>query len=612
MPASTKPRSVFMNVTAYPMRLAFVCGLAIILSGDFQVSAQSTDSDADDDPVSIAWERFPDTFSCQECHSKAESVANFSFADTRQRKRGDFSRQNEMYQWVRDDKHAIARIRVEPLRPAEVQSEVKKIAETFRFTDPSGPEKWVGQSNVLSQRICDALGFDVDGPEGYQQFAESCLTCHGGYDPSLGPQPAFAKSDSLKDSQPGISCLACHQESTPVPGGSDESLDAWILVHASLTDQQRRWRLMPPEAKSAQGMRDLTTTSKQVDLCIDCHVGNISKKMFLTHAMYAAGHPPLPNFEMETFCNSMPRHWRSESQQLEAFKEADYPGKEAYFAANFPEFTAHLATSGGSLDEVPWDSRRLLVGAIAVRRRNAEMLVQAANSDNLWGDYAFYDCGACHHELRRPSLRQMRGFPGAPGRPRLHEWPDIVLDTVAPGSSPADAQKRLLQAISAVPFGDKLACGKAADELLLAMGAPIKRIESEFGTRRHHAWALIERLCSVESNEIVDYATGRQVMWSILVAVDELARAKNLSAGEAEKLRVIIQETSTWRVPSTNDGRLVSTTSVGIATELPAGRGMFIFRENLYEELERQANYEPDALYESLSRIRQTFAKASP
>jgi len=593
-----------MPASANQFLLAIIIGLTLIIANAYQASAQLVD----DDPVAIAWERFPATFACQDCHAKADPIANFSFADAGQRKRGDFSRQNEMYRWVRDDKHAIARVRVEPLRKTEVQSEQKKIADTFQFSDPSGPQKWVGQSNELSRRICDALGFDVDRPEGYQQFAESCLTCHGGYDPSKGLQPEFARINDFKDSQPGISCLACHQES----GGNADEMNAWILVHASLTDQKKPWRLLPPEAKSARGMRDLTTTSKQADLCIDCHVGNISKGMFLNHAMYAAGHPPLPNFELETFCQSMPRHWRSESEQLQAFEEANYPGKEAYFAVNFPDFTAQLATSGGALDEVTWDSRRSLVGAIAVRRRIADMLVSAANSDSLWGDYSFYDCGACHHELRRPSLRQERGFPGAPGRPRLHEWPDILLETVVPTSSPAKAQKKLLELVSAVPFGDKLACGKAAGELLSAMNEPVKRIESEFGTKRQHAWTLIERLSRVEADAIVDYATGRQVMWSILVAVDELSRAKNLTPEDLERLRDINTETSTWKVPNTDQGRLVSTTSVGIATELPAGRGMFIFRENLYEELERRANYEPNALYESLRRIHKTFATVSP
>jgi len=590
-----------MSASVNPFRLAFIIGLALVTANADQATAQLVD----DDPVAIAWNRFPATFSCQRCHSNVDPVTNFSFSDAGQPLRGDFSRQNEMYRWVRDDKHAIARVRIEPLRPADVQNEQKKIADTFRFSDPAGPQKWVGQSNVLSRRICDALGYDVDQPEGYQQFAKSCLTCHGGYDPTLGSQPAFEKSKELKDSQPGISCNACHQESA---ANADE-MKPWVLLHASLTDQQRKWRLLPPEAKSAQGMRDLTTTSKQADLCIDCHVGNISKGMFVNHAMYAAGHPPLPNFEMETFCQSMPRHWRTESEQLQAFEEANYPGKEAYFTVNFPEFTTRLAASGGSLDEVPWDSRRSLVGAIAVRRRIAEMLASAAKSDNLWGDYSFYDCGACHHELRRPSLRQLRGFAGAPGRPRLHEWPDIVLETVAPNSSPATAQKNLLKLVSAVPFGDKLACGTAANELLSAMNEPVKKIESEFGTRRQHAWLLIERLSRVEADAILDYATGRQVMWSILVAVDDLNRAKNLSQEDATKLRAIKAVTDTWRTPNADQGRLVSTTPVGIATGLPAGRGMFIYRENLYEELERRANYQPDALYESLRRINNAFAK---
>src|SRR5205814_2242281 len=30
----------------------------------------------------------------------------------------------------------------------------------------------------------------------------------------------------------------------------------------------------------------------------------------VTHEMYAAGHPPLPGFELATFSESLPKHWR--------------------------------------------------------------------------------------------------------------------------------------------------------------------------------------------------------------------------------------------------------------------------------------------------------------
>lgn len=562
-----------------------------------------------DDPVLAAWTAFRDTYSCRRCHYESQPVPNHRFDDTDELQRGDFSRQNEMYRWVREDKHAIARIRVEPMRPAEIQTERAKISAAFAFADPRGAETWVGPSNLLSRRICDALGIDVERPAGYQQFAAACLTCHGGYDPAAGPQPSFTKADDLTKTQPGISCLACHQE----PANPGATTNAWILEHASLIDpEQRSWRLLSPQAKAAKGMRDLVTTSKQADLCIDCHVGNLSKGRLVTHAMYAAGHPPLPNFELETFSRAMPQHWRSEDELLAAFEEANYPGKSQYFAVNAPGLTQRVSATGGQLDEIAWKTRRALIGAAAVRRRGAETVVWAAESESAWGDYALYDCGACHHELRRPSLRQHRGFPGAPGRPRLHEWPDILLQVVGPSSAAAGAQQRLTRTVSAIPFGNAVACRDAALPLVGELQKAIGNIESEVVVGPQHAWRVIQRLSGTPRELLVDYATGRQVMWLMMVAVDDLAARADLSALEGQRLHNIRAEIARWSAVPADQGTLVSSGSVGIATALPAGRGMFIFRENLQAELERRAAYDPTALDQSLRRIERLLTNPQP
>ena len=41
-----------------------------------------------------------------------------------------------------------------------------------------------------------------------------------------------------------------------------------------------------------------------------CHIGNPDEQKVVTHAMYAAGHPPLPGFETATFSDAEPRHWQ--------------------------------------------------------------------------------------------------------------------------------------------------------------------------------------------------------------------------------------------------------------------------------------------------------------
>lgn len=581
-------------------------------------SAATAAAQPSNDPVLAAWAAFPDTFSCSQCHYQSTPVANHRFDDPTELRRGDFSRQNEMHRWVREDKHSIARIRIEPLRPERIAAERERIVARFSLADPRDVEQWVGASNELSQRICDSLGWDVDQPEGYQQFAATCLTCHGGYDPASGPQPAFSKVTDLNQIQPGISCLGCHQEVEGAGAGSQ----AWVLAHASLTDpQQRGWRLKSPAEKSSLGMRDLVGATEQARLCVDCHVGNPGKGMVLTHAMYAAGHPPLPSFELETFCRSMPRHWRDEAEQLRAFEEAAYPHAANYFATNFPRLAAALPTAGqqpsaadgqaadlASLSSIAWNSHRMLVGAATSRRRVAEQIVWAAETEGQWGDYALYDCGACHHELRRPSLRQLRGYPGRPGRPRPHEWPDVLTYVLDPNDASFKSRQRLARAVTAVPFGNPAECREAANDCIVSLDELLGQLETGEPLRAELLWGILGRLVAIPPEALVDYAAARQVVWAILVVTDELAASRQLTEPQQVSLRGIRDEIATWKSPDSAPGRLVPLGAIGITAELPAGRDQFIFEDNLREELDRRAAYDPTPLRESLERIRGLLA----
>ncbi|TVP98958.1 MAG: hypothetical protein EA381_11140 [Planctomycetaceae bacterium] len=571
--------------------------------------------DAADDPVLSAWAEIEATYSCRQCHYKSEPVPISRFDDPRPSPRGDFSRQDELYRWVRDDKHAISRIRIEPLDEAQIASERERIAARYAADNPAAVESWVGPSNLLSRRICDALGYDIEQPAGYQQFADACLTCHGGHNPTAGSQTTFTKPDELATAQPGISCLACHQQTEGA--GADSA--TWRMAHAAAFFDPRNstWRNLPPAAKAAQGMRDLVSVSNQANLCIDCHVGNPKLGMFVTHAMYAAGHPPLPNFELETFCRSMPRHWRDDREQVEAFTLAAFPGKDAYFQANFPALAPALSHPDAAKNPIAWDSRRMLVGAAAARRRAAEMIVWAAESEGLWGDYAFYDCAACHHELRRPSPRQERGYPGAPGRPRLHEWPDVLTQAIAPASSAAAAQQNLVRAVSAVPFGNPVECRDAAKDCAAALDAVAQRLESGVILRVNDLTNLLIRLAAIPPEHLIDYPTARQIVWAIQIVSGEAVSAPGLTPDQRDRLTRVQAEIAHWTDPplTTSAGptaartSLVSTNDIGITTDLPAGRGRFIFAENLRAELARRADYHPAALSESLRRIQQILTR---
>ncbi len=116
-------------------------------------------------------------------------------------------------------------------------------------------------------------------------------------------------------------------------------------------------------------MRDLTPARQQAQLCLDCHVGNIEKGMFVTHDMYAAGHPPLPAVELRTLIEEMPRHWQSPKDLLaEGFHKT--PSGQAYFTANYG-----VTVEGESARTATWDVQTIAVGALVAEQKWIDMLV---------------------------------------------------------------------------------------------------------------------------------------------------------------------------------------------------------------------------------------------
>ena len=517
--AMPEPMQTVSKLRNYRFALAF---LGILAAGATTMEATAQD---DQDPVLNAWSEFPEVVGCAQCHYEvqaASSAPTGPFA-----KRGDFSRQNELREWVTSDKHAIARLRVEPLGPANQETLRGQIVEKYKIDDPAQTSQWLGESNELSLSICEKIGIDVSNPSGYASFANQCLTCHGGFSGQDVSPPRFESYLSTTNPQPGIDCLYCHQVENFPSSGSTEAAP-WIANHFAPGNKRNYpWRILPPEAKAVEGMRDLVTVSKQADLCNDCHIGNINKKMFVTHQMYAAGHPPLPNVELETFSQSMPPHWRTQGDLNQAMKDSLYEGRALYFAANFPGLVAQLPASNKSIDQVFWNTRNMLIGATAAKRRSIELVADAVGSANAdgsgdyWGDYALYDCGACHHELRQPSARQQRGYHGAPGRPRLNEWSDAIFGLVA--NKELESEKSLANAVSAQPFGTKLEVGEKANELVNDLNKAIASLESRIVISAEFAIKQIDAFSQASQDQLLDYGAARQIMWAIMVMKDELA-----------------------------------------------------------------------------------------
>jgi hypothetical protein len=132
-----------------------------------------------------------------------------------------------------------------------------------------------------SQKMAKLLKTDVLKPEG------GCLNCHAMNALKTSPGETFNPED-------GVSCGGCHGPSS-----------GWLNDHS-----KPAWRKLPPEEKSRRRMKDLRDPVVRAELCMSCHVGNAAEGKVVTHAMFAAGHPPLPPFEVATFCQNEPQHWR--------------------------------------------------------------------------------------------------------------------------------------------------------------------------------------------------------------------------------------------------------------------------------------------------------------
>ena len=219
--------------------------------------------------------------------------------------------------------------------------------------------------------------------------SRECMACH------TTSVTADTAGPSLDDDakrhaaiEQGVSCEACHGRASP-----------WVDVHPKPGDwSNRKPPLLDQEKEEKYGMTNVRDPVRQTELCLSCHLGDIACGKFVTHDMFAAGHPPLPAFEIEAFLQQMPPHWRPAPPQSRTQRGSRRIG----------------GTTG--------------IGPIAGGCRRLPRQNDHADSASL--DFAIYDCTACHHELQIPSPRKSaaisaalraarRCAPGIPPWPRL-------------------------------------------------------------------------------------------------------------------------------------------------------------------------------------------------
>jgi hypothetical protein len=227
--------------------------------------------------------------------------------------------------------------------------------------------------NEKSRRIAANLAL----PEPAHQ-SRVCLDCHAHVPANAAP--AHKVSD-------GIGCEGCHGPA-----------ERWIASHTEPEASHR--------ANLANGLYPSDQPLARARLCLSCHFGTADK--YVSHRIMAAGHPRM-SFEMETFTNLQPAHFRI---------DADYIARK------------------GNVDGV----RIWAIGqAVAVGTQIDILLDPRRGRDGAFPELTLFDCHACHHPMADTRWKPVGTFGRSisPGLVRLNDSSMLMLRLILRQIDPA-------------------------------------------------------------------------------------------------------------------------------------------------------------------------------
>lgn len=333
-------------------------------------------------------------------------------------------------------------------------------------------------------------------------------------------------------------CVACHTRPVDEPPVEEEN----EFVHAGISCEtchgpgsgyfephmEKAWRFLTSDEKESLGMRDLRNPLTKAANCLSCHLGEVASGRVISHEMYAAGHPPLPAFEMEAFSAGMGRHWKRVWEKAPRVRAA---------AAE-----AGYATEGAS------ELTRTLVGAVATLRASATLIesyAAAAHADGdarPWPELALYDCQACHHDLAVPSSRQEAGYGDlVPGRPSFVRWPralaGVALEEAGVGGDVDALLAPYVALLNRRPFGDQAGLADLPHETLGSLDAAIAVIAGwprDASLSRREA-DVARRLATVGAR-VGDFESARLLAWALAARRGGTTEAASARTGDLARL----------------------------------------------------------------------------
>lgn len=387
----------------------------------------------------------------------------------------------------------------------------------------------------------ELLGYDV-------AKSTQCLNCHSGHQKITAqtdrpPQLAAPREALVKH---GVSCQACHGPA-----------EKWWTAHTGAAEADADWWKKSSDEKHKLGLLDVRHPVTRAQVCLSCHLGSSSEGKILTHDMYAAGHPPLQNFEVEAFVAGMPYHGVLIEEKTKSEPTAH---QDWHKAGDF--YRTRSALTGGivalrmqvqlMLDETAWLNA---ANEDAAKRGAAAAPAEVLGERHRprWPELAHFNCASCHHELAADRAVPDRAGVGAPGRPMLRTWPTVLYEVAMVGSGLETAAgepsgdailKPLENALGANPFGSQHTGHAQVRRAAQIVADRLDRELAAFEARtidRSAALKYLDAICAVGLSRPIEYEEARQLAWGATAIVAEL---KNAAATEAEKNQAARLETA--------------------------------------------------------------------
>jgi hypothetical protein len=413
-------------------------------------------------------------------------------------------------------------------RPGEKDSTdfVQRTEYTVWYEKDKHSQAYLVLGGERATRMGKILGYDA-------RKADACLNCHAMNFPEERRGDQFALEN-------GVSCDGCHGPAR-----------YWYGDHI-----QQSWRLKSGRVKEAYGMIDVRDPVKRARMCNSCHVGSVPEGKVVTHEMYAAGHPPLPGFELATYSESLPRHWRL-TRDVPFVRDPNL--KKPLKDLKDPKALRARVHRLYHFDSAAYEETKLVMigGTVAFREALLLLAGHAAGDKGPqgltyhWPELAQFDCYACHHDLKSNSWRQRRGYSGAPGRPLMRPWPTALV-TLALRHKAGDDDKRfdqmleefkkqlgeLEQAFNAQPFGAPDKVGRRARNLAEWAGNLLKDVEKK-AIDQDAAARILRELCAAEPRKLADYDSARQLAWAFEVIQAEVSPRISKDEGVRKSLDLL-------------------------------------------------------------------------